>query len=78
MSPVVILCATFTPFACLTHLCRFALNTCVPPDLSDADLATIASWWPEIEELTCGRVPSSLSTCQQTLPCGCVLLPPPV
>ena len=44
--------ATLTPLARLTHLRRFALDACVPPDLSDADLATIASWWPEIEELT--------------------------
>ena len=44
--------ATLTPLASLTHLRRFALDACVPPDLSDPDLATIASWWPEIEELT--------------------------
>lgn len=44
--------ATLTPLARLTHLRRFALDACVPPDLSDAELATIASWWPEIEELT--------------------------
>ena len=44
--------ATLTPLARLTHLRRFALDACVPPDLSDADLATIASWWLEIEELT--------------------------
>ena len=44
--------ATLTPLARLTRLRRFALDACVPPVLSDADLATIASWWPEIEELT--------------------------
>jgi hypothetical protein len=44
--------ATLNPLARLTHLSRFALDACVPPDLSDADLTTIASWWPEIEELT--------------------------
>lgn len=44
--------ATLTPLARLTHLRRFALDACVPPVLSDADLATIANWWPEIEELT--------------------------
>ena len=43
--------ATLTPLSRLTHLCRFALDACVPPDLSDADLSTIASWWPEIEDL---------------------------
>ena len=44
--------ATLTPLARFTHLRRFALDACVPPVLSDADLATIASWWPEVEELT--------------------------
>ena len=44
--------ATLSPLSRLTHLRRFALDACVPPDLSDTDLATIASWWPEIEELT--------------------------
>jgi hypothetical protein len=44
--------ATLTPLSRLTHLHRFALDACVPPVLSDADLATIAGWWPEIEELT--------------------------
>ncbi len=43
--------STLTPLARLTYLRRFALDACVPPDLSDADLTTIASWWPEIEEL---------------------------
>lgn len=43
--------ATLTPLARLAHLRRFALDASVPPDLSDADLTTVASWWPEIEEL---------------------------
>ena len=43
--------ATLAPLARLAHLRRFALDATVPPDLGDADLATIASWWPEIEEL---------------------------
>jgi hypothetical protein len=44
--------ATLAPLARLTHLRRFALDATVPPDLCDADLATIAQWWPEIEELS--------------------------
>ncbi len=40
-----------TPLARLPHLRRFVYDACVPPDLSDADFATVASWWPEIEEL---------------------------
>ncbi|KAI0305869.1 hypothetical protein B0F90DRAFT_1694095 [Multifurca ochricompacta] len=43
--------ATLAPLGRLVHLRRFTLDSSVPPDLSDADLATIASWWPEIEEL---------------------------
>ena len=43
--------ATLAPLARLAHLRRFALDATVPPDLGDADLTTIASWWPEIEEL---------------------------
>jgi len=43
--------ATLAPLARLAHLRRFALDATVPPDLGDADLATIASWWPEVEEL---------------------------
>jgi hypothetical protein len=44
--------ATLAPLARLTRLRRFALDATVPPDLCDADLATIAHWWPEIEELS--------------------------
>jgi hypothetical protein len=44
--------ATLAPLARLTHLRRFAIDTTVPPDLGDVDLATIAHWWPEIEELS--------------------------
>jgi len=44
--------ATLAPLARLAHLRRFALDATVPPDLCDADLATIAHWWPEIEELS--------------------------
>jgi hypothetical protein len=43
--------ATLAPLARLARLRRFALDASVPPDLGDKDLATIASWWPEIEEL---------------------------
>jgi hypothetical protein len=43
--------ATLTPLARLARLRRFALDAYVPPDLADADLATLAGWWPEIEEL---------------------------
>ncbi|KAI9458099.1 hypothetical protein F5148DRAFT_1017090 [Russula earlei] len=43
--------ATLAPLARLAHLRRFALDASVPPDLADADLATLASWWPKIEEL---------------------------
>ncbi|KAI0255907.1 hypothetical protein BJV78DRAFT_1174384 [Lactifluus subvellereus] len=39
------------PLARLTHLRRFTLDSSLPPDLGDADLVTLASWWPEIEEL---------------------------
>jgi hypothetical protein len=44
--------ATLAPLARLAHLRRFALDVTVPPDLGDADLATIAHWWPEMEELS--------------------------
>ena len=44
--------ATLTPLARLTHLRRFVLDTSVPPDLCDTDLASVACWWPEIEELS--------------------------
>lgn len=43
---------TLTPLARLTHLRRFVLDTSVPPDLCDTDLASVACWWPEIEELS--------------------------
>lgn len=43
--------ATLAPLARLARLRRFALDASVPPDLGDKDLSTIASWWPEIEEL---------------------------
>ncbi|KAH9967242.1 hypothetical protein BC827DRAFT_1172476 [Russula dissimulans] len=42
---------TLAPLARLARLRRFALDATVPPDLTDADLSTLASWWPEIEEL---------------------------
>ncbi|KAN0130949.1 hypothetical protein V8E53_011327 [Lactarius tabidus] len=44
--------STLTPLARLTHLRRFVLDTSVPPDLGDADLASVACWWSEIEELS--------------------------
>lgn len=44
--------ATLAPLARLARLRRFALDATVPPDLCDADLATVAHWWPEIEELS--------------------------
>ncbi|KAH9975972.1 hypothetical protein BGW80DRAFT_1168772 [Lactifluus volemus] len=44
--------ATLAPLARIAHLRRFTLDSSLPPDLGDADLATIASWWPEIEELS--------------------------
>jgi hypothetical protein len=44
--------ATLTPLARLVHLRRFILDASVPPDLGDGDLASIACWWPEIEELS--------------------------
>jgi hypothetical protein len=44
--------ATLAPLARLAHLRRFHLDSSLPPDLGDADLATIATWWPEIEELS--------------------------
>lgn len=43
--------AALAPLARLTHLRRFTLDSSLPPDLGDADLTTLASWWPEIEEL---------------------------
>jgi hypothetical protein len=44
--------ATLAPLARLAHLRRFTLDSSLPPDLGDADLATLAGWWPEIEELS--------------------------
>jgi hypothetical protein len=44
--------ATLAPLARFARLRRFALDVTVPPDLGDADLAAIAHWWPEIEELS--------------------------
>jgi hypothetical protein len=44
--------STLTPLARLVHLRRFVLDSSVPPDLGDADLASVACWWPEIEELS--------------------------
>jgi hypothetical protein len=44
--------ATLAPLARLVHLRRFALDASVPSDLCDADLASIAHWWPQIEELS--------------------------
>ncbi|KAI0061014.1 hypothetical protein BV25DRAFT_1917282 [Artomyces pyxidatus] len=42
---------TLAPLAKLAGLRRFCLDPSVPADLSDADLAAIARWWPCIEEL---------------------------
>jgi len=44
--------ATLAPLALLAHLRCFILDASVPPDLGDPDLASIACWWPEIEELS--------------------------
>ena len=44
--------ATLAPLARLVHLRRFVLDTSVPPDLGDVDIASIVCWWPEIEELS--------------------------
>ncbi|KAF8269810.1 hypothetical protein EI94DRAFT_1896223 [Lactarius quietus] len=43
---------TLAPLARLIHLRRFVLEASVPPDLGDADLASVSCWWPEIEELS--------------------------
>ena len=43
--------AALAPLARIAHLRRFTLDSSLPPDLGNADLATLASWWPEIEEL---------------------------
>ena len=44
--------STLAPLARLIHLRRFVLDASVPPDLGDPDLASVACWWPEIEELS--------------------------
>ena len=44
--------ATLAPLARLVHLRRFTLDASVPPDLADGDLASVACWWPEIEDLS--------------------------
>ncbi|KAH9066699.1 hypothetical protein EDB87DRAFT_450904 [Lactarius vividus] len=44
--------STLAPLARLVHLRRFILDASVPPDLGDSDLASVACWWPEIEELS--------------------------
>ncbi|KAI0040963.1 hypothetical protein FA95DRAFT_1502049 [Auriscalpium vulgare] len=42
---------TLAPLAKVAGLRRFSLDASVPADLSDADLAALARWWPAIEEL---------------------------
>ncbi|KAA1470234.1 hypothetical protein DENSPDRAFT_928720 [Dentipellis sp. KUC8613] len=43
--------ATLAPLAKLTRLRKFHLDASVPADLTDADVATLAAWWPAIEDL---------------------------
>ncbi|TFY52495.1 hypothetical protein EVG20_g10524, partial [Dentipellis fragilis] len=43
--------ATLAPLAKLTRLRKFHLDASVPADLTDADVAALATWWPAIEDL---------------------------
>ncbi|KAI0312396.1 hypothetical protein OF83DRAFT_1176675 [Amylostereum chailletii] len=42
---------TLAPLAKVAGLRRFALDASIPADVNDADLATVARWWPAIEHL---------------------------
>ncbi|KAF7975447.1 hypothetical protein HWV62_9453 [Athelia sp. TMB] len=67
--------ANLRPLAPLTRLRRLILDTTLPPCLSDADVETLARWWPNVEHLELGgmtsdSVCSSLkSTSRTTLAC---------
>ena len=45
------------PLAALRALRRLTLDAALPPALTDADIDTLARWWPALEHLTLGALP---------------------
>ena len=56
------------PLHALTALQRFTLDTIFPPDLTDSDMAQIASWWPRLQKLDLGTLSGCPGTDAQFTP----------